>query len=437
MKQIIVNILIVALGLSFTDSSAQSLPELINTALQNNYQINIVKNQAEIAANNNVIGNTGQLPSVVLDGAANNSYNSARQVFSDESVREGNNAQNSSINFALLANWTLFDGMRVYAKRDQLAYLDRFGQVNSKFYIEQTVTDIVIAYYQLIYEKELLNNLKQSLSISSYRYKIEKKKREVGSGKTIDYGQALVDFQSDSILYLAQENEIKSLMIEINRVINSDLENEIEIRDDRITIAPMPQKDSLMSLVEANNYQLELKRLQELISESDLRMAKADRYPKIDLFGGYRYSESFSEVGFIQSNRNYGPTFGVTISYNLYKGGAINREIKNSRIVAENQTLGREQVNNDLNADILLLFAQYQSVMDRIALAESNVDAMNNVYTVAAEQLKTGAINGYDFRLTQQSLLRAEVSLLNLKFTLKSIEINLNRLSGRVLSSYL
>jgi outer membrane protein TolC len=437
MKQIIVKILIVALGFSFMDSSAQSLPELISTALQNNYQINIVKNQAEIASNNNVIGNTGQLPSVVLDGAATNSYNSTQQVFSDESVREGNNARNSSINFAVLANWTLFDGMRVYAKRDQLAYLDRFGQVNSKFYIEQTVTDIVIAYYQLIYEKELLDNLKQSLSISSFRYKIEKKKREVGSGKAIDYGQALVDFQSDSILYLAQENEIRSLMIEINRVLNSDLENQIVISDDNITIAPMPQKDSLLSLVEANNYALELKRLEELIAESDLRMAKADRYPKIDLFGGYRYSKSFAEVGFIQSNRNFGPTFGVTISYNLYKGGAVNREIKNSLIVTDNQTLQKEQVNSDLNAEVLHLYTQYESVMGRISLAENNVEAMNTVYSVAAEQLKTGAINGYDFRLTQQSLLRAEVTLLNLKFTLKAIEINLNRLSGRILSSYM
>ena len=75
--------------------------------------------------------------------------------------------------------------------------------------------------------------------------------------------------------------------------------------------------------------------------------------------------------------------------------------------------------------------------MERIALATNNVEAMNKVYRVAAEQLKTGAINGYDFRLTQQSLLRAEVTLLNLKFSLKAIEINLNRLSGRVLTSYL
>jgi outer membrane protein len=437
MKQIIVNILIIALGLSFTDSSAQSLPELINTALQNNYQINIVRNQSEIASNNNVIGNTGQLPSLSLDGAAANSYNSTQQVFSDESIREGSNARNSSINFALLANWTLFDGFRVYAKRDQLAYLDQFGQVNSKFYIEQTVSDIVTAYYQLIYEKELLDNLKQSLSISSFRYKIEKKKREVGSGQAIDFGQALVDYQSDSILYLAQENEIKSLMIEINRVLNIDLENEILISNDSITIAPMPQRDSLLGLVEANNYQLELKRLEELVSESVVRMAKADRYPKIDLFGGYRYSKSFAEVGFIQSNRNYGPTFGVTISYNLYKGGAVNREIKNTRIIAENQTLEREEVNTNLDADVLHLYTQYQSVMDRIALAVSNVEAMNRVYIVAAQQLQSGAINGYDFRLTQQSLLRAEVTLLNLRYTLKAIEINLNRLSGRVLSSYM
>ena len=142
-------------------------------------------------------------------------------------------------------------------------------------------------------------------------------------------------------------------------------------------------------------------------------------------------------MGFIQSNRNYGPTFGVTISYNLYKAGAVNREIKNTRIIAENQTLEREEVNTNLDADVLHLYTQYQSVMDRIVLAASNVEAMDKVYIVAAQQLQSGAINGYDFRLTQQSLLRAEVTLLNLRYTLKAIEINLNRLSGRVLSSYM
>ena len=62
---------------------------------------------------------------------------------------------------------------------------------------------------------------------------------------------------------------------------------------------------------------------------------------------------------------------------------------------------------------------------------------MTKVYKIAEEQLKQGAINGYDFRLTQMSLLNSELTLMQLQFALKAIEINLNRLSGRVLEVYL
>ncbi len=58
-------------------------------------------------------------------------------------------------------------------------------------------------------------------------------------------------------------------------------------------------------------------------------------------------------------------------------------------------------------------------------------------YKTAEEQLKQGSINGYDFRLTQLSLLNSELSLMQYQFTLKAIEVNLNRLSGKVLETYI
>jgi outer membrane protein TolC len=61
---------------------------------------------------------------------------------------------------------------------------------------------------------------------------------------------------------------------------------------------------------------------------------------------------------------------------------------------------------------------------------------MAKVYKTAEEQLKQGSINGYDFRLTQLSLLNSELTLMQLQFALKAIEINLNRLSGKVLEAY-
>lgn len=437
MKQITVKILAIITVFTISEGSAQTLQEMINTALTNNYQISIVKNEAQVATNNNVIGNTGVLPTVDLNGSYSNSFNNTKQEFADGTVREGSNAKNTNLNLSALANWTVFNGFNVYAKRNQLTYLEELGQLNSKFYIEQTVSDIVTAYHQLMYEQQLLKNYHQSLSISLFRLTLERKRKEVGAGKAMDYGQALVDYQTDSIRLLSQQNTIQALKIELNNVLSNELEKEITISNEGFKVLVIPTKDTLLQKVDEANSQLAQQRLQELIAETDLRMAKANRYPKIDLFAGYEYSKTTAAVGFVNSNQSYGPTVGVSISFNLYNGGATNREIKNTKLYAENTQLTKQQVNQQINADVLNFYNEYHSITTQIILAKSNVNEMTKVYNTAEEQLKKGAINGYDFRLTQLSLLNSELTLMQLQFALKAIEINLNRFSGTVLTSYL
>ncbi|MCO6500345.1 MAG: TolC family protein [Vicingus serpentipes] len=437
MKQITIKILAIITVFTISEGSAQSLQEMINTALTNNYQISIVKNEAQVAANNNVIGNTGVLPSVDLNGTYSNSFNNTKQEFADGTIREGSNAKNTNLNLSALANWTIFNGFNVYAKRDQLAYLEELGQLNSKFYIEQTVSDIVTAYHQLMYEQQLLKNYQQSLSISLFRLTLEKKRKEVGAGKAMDYGQALVDYQTDSIRLLSQQNAIQALKIELNYILNNQLEKEIMVSNEEFKVLVIPTKDTLLKKVDEANIQLAQQRLQELIAETDLRMAKANRYPKIDLFAGYQYSKTTAAVGFSNSNQNYGPTVGVSVSFNLYNGGATNREIKNIKLYAENTQLTKQQVNQQINTTVLNFYNEYNSITSQILLAKSNVKEMAKVYNTAEEQLKKGAINGYDFRLTQLSLLNSELNLMQLQFSLKAIEINLNRLLGIVLESYI
>ena len=83
------------------------------------------------------------------------------------------------------------------------------------------------------------------------------------------------------------------------------------------------------------------------------------------------------------------------------------------------------------------LYSQHISINERIVLAKNNVETIKKVYRAAKQQLSQGAINGYDFRLTQLKLLTSELSLTQLQFSLKAVEINLNRLTGSVVTTYM
>ncbi|WP_020530311.1 TolC family protein [Flexithrix dorotheae] len=437
MKRILNKIFVLAAIFIVSNGSAQTLQEFINTAIQNNYQIKIVKNESIIAENNNTLGNAGFLPSLDIAGGYSNSFNNTKQVFADGTIREGSGAKNTNLNMSALMNWTVFNGFRVFAKQDQLGYLQTLGELNSKFYIEQTVADITTAYYQLVYEKKILENFEQSLEISAFRLKIARKKQEIGSATIIDYGQAMVDYQTDSIRILAQQNTIQSLIIELNRIANNPLEQPIKIQNKTFEAKILPSIDSLKYLISENNNQLAQQRLQELIAETELRITQANRYPSVNLFAGFQYNKNTAEVGFSNSNQTFGPTIGVNVSFNLFNGGNTKREIKNNMLFAENSTLTKNQITNDVDANVLSSYYQYQSVTNQISLAQNNVAQMNKINATAQEQFKRGAINGYDFRLTQLILLENQLKLTQLQFTLKTIEINLNRLSGKILEVYL
>lgn len=440
MNQIIKYILAVATVVtSGTTLIAQSLPELINLALANNYQIRILKNEVAISENNNTWGNAGLVPTVNLDGTASTTFNNTQQNFADGSTKSGTMANSSNINLSLLANWTAFDGLAVYAKKKRFGYLEEIGQLNSKFYIDQTVADIATAYFQLIYANSLLEKYNESMQISKYRLNLEEQKKVYGAGNKLDKGQALVAYKNDSILFLKQTNNIKNLHLELNRILNNDLETPITSGADEksFDIMLIPNKDSIMIQAERNNQLLKIEMVNELISESNIRIAKANYYPQINLFGGLQFNQSTAEVGFIELNRNLGPTLGIKINFNLYNAGRTKIAVQNATLASENSTLNRKDVQVNINAEILTMYYQYESLLNRIELAKSNVITMKEVYKIAEKQLSEGEINGYDFRTVQLSLLNAQIIEIQEQFTLKLIEINLNRITGRILVEYL
>src|SRR5690606_7721308 len=112
-------------------ASAQELltaEEAVRIALENNYSIQIARNELEIDRTGVSWGNAGILPSVGLTGTSSNSIQSTRQTRADGNIVEVDNARNNNLNYGVVADWTLFDGFRMFARYDQLKELENLGE---------------------------------------------------------------------------------------------------------------------------------------------------------------------------------------------------------------------------------------------------------------------------------------------------------------------
>lgn len=418
-------------------SFGQTLQQFIQVTLENNYDLRIVQKESDIATNNNTLGNAGFLPVLDVGGQYTISNNNTAQQFFNGESTEGDGAKNTNLSSDVALNWTVFDGMNMFANRDRLTALESIGSANVKFFIDQTVSDMARVYYQIIKENRVLGILNSSLEVSRYRYRLENARKNVGAGTALDYNQALVDYRADSSLIIEQKAVIRQLEIQLNEIANRNLTDSL-VHDNAIPLVDeLPGAEELTQIALENNKNLESFRLNELVAESEERIARSFKYPQIDLFGSYNYNRSTAEVGFLKSNRSYGPQVGIRVRMNLYNGGNFNREIRNASYFREIAGMDREALELNIRSLILQQVERYRAFLARLEISEANVVSAGLALNVARAQLNEGAITGVDFRITQVTLISAENNREEILYNLKAAEIDLLRLMGQVTEYFL
>src|SRR5690554_7788131 len=122
--------LVVILSINKTTNAQQvlSLEEAVNIALQNNYDIRLQNQQLAISENNVSLGNAGILPNANATFNNSGSVLDSRQVRSDGSIQERTGAKNSNLNYGVGLNWTVFDGLGMFARYEQLKELEKLGE---------------------------------------------------------------------------------------------------------------------------------------------------------------------------------------------------------------------------------------------------------------------------------------------------------------------
>ena len=409
-----------------------TLQGLINKALDENYQIQIYRNLTEAASNSNTVGNAGILPIVDLTGEARNEINNSRQEFLSGETQNANNAQNTSLSGSIGARWIVFDGLAMFARKKQLEELELLSQADKRFYIEQTVADISVIYYQLLQENQLLNAYQKSLEVSQTRVKFERRAVDVGSSDMLDLQLALVDRNTDSSMVLQQEARIQELSISLNRIINQKLTTSINPADS-IQLKSDMSLVNLIKEAKENNAQLNQQQLNELIALSETKIRKGELFPEIELFGNYSYNRQQNEVGFLSSRRSYGPDFGIRVRFNLFSGGQRQIARENASIALENEEILYEDLSQEVEASIRTAYIRWSNSLKQISLEQESVSAALQALEIAAKQYEIGEITNIDFRLIQLNAINARTRLLEAQYLAKSREIEMLRMSGRLL----
>lgn len=418
-------------------SNAQTvidLNEVIRVGLENNYDLKISRNEQQISDNNVTPGNAGFLPSVGL-----NSGYSVRQSNSDQFPADGSetvstrNSGTQTLDAGLNLNWTIFEGFKVQTNYKRLQELRSVGELNTRLAVENFIADISAEYYNYVRQTLQMQNLRQAVNLSRERLRIVEARYQIGSLSRLDLQQARVDFNTDSSQLIQQYEVLHSSRIRLNEMMGTDnVEQQFMAADITISFNSMLSKSELFDNMMKVNAVLLLTEKNKLLSELDLKALQSRNYPYLRLNGGYGFTHFDYNKGSLSKQRNWGPSVGVTLGFDIFDGFNRSREQKNARIRISSRELLVERQKLMLQSDFANMWLAYQNNILLTNLEKESLENAQINYEIAMDRYKLGDLSGILLREAQVGLLQAEQRLLTAQYNTKLYEISLLQISGKI-----
>ncbi len=422
-------LLFIVLTIPFVGKAQQQLTlrNAVDTALRNNFDIQISKNYVEIATMNNTYGVAGGLPYVSANAGDNGSITTLNQNFSDGTESNVSNKGENAVNAGVSAGIVLFNGFKITATKERLSRLQNLSEIQLNQQIQNTIADIMITYFDIIRQNNYLKIIQNTLAVSKQKMDIINVKKNVGMTDAVEMLQAQTDVNSAEQLLVIQKTIIEQNKSDLLLLINAKKQMEFSVSD-TIIIDQSLQLDSIISYLNRNPQYLGAEQ-KILINEQIVKEVSSQRYPSIKLNAGYDFYQASLNKGTISLNQNYGPTAGVNMQIPIFNGNIYKTQKDVAKINVTNSKLEMESLQNSLTTQATKLYRTYSTTLQQIDSQRKNFEMTKQLVDVVMQQFHVSQATILDVRAAQTSFETAAYLLVNLLYSAKVAEIELKQLT--------
>ncbi len=406
-----------------------SLSDAVAIALKNSYNIQLAKNNVEIATINNHLGIAGGLPTVNATINDVENITTINQKFPDPSrdvTRSGVSSNNMNSN--VTAGILLFNGFRVKAAKQRLDELQKMNQDMLNAQIQSTMASVITSYYDVVRQQNLFSTINKSIEVSQQRIDIINSRKEVGLANNADLYQAQIDLNA-----LVQSKQAQQLIIDQGKTNllslifvspdSSVVINDTIVVDEKINF-------SQLKTLALKNPQVLAAEQQIKINELIERETAALRVPTLRANTGFNFSNTKSGAGFILENRSYGPFLGINLAIPIYNGLINKKQQQVAEINTRNAKVQRDQFLLDIETGAVRTYQAYANTLAQLKTAKQNQLLSKQLLDLVMQRFQLGQATIIDVKLAQQSFENESYRLVNLAFTAKVAEVELKRLAN-------
>jgi outer membrane protein len=407
------------------------LHDAVSIALKNSFNLQIGKNNVDIAAINNNYGIAGGLPYVVGTATDNQQITSIVQKYSDPTYnKSSNNASANVLAIGLTGSVLLYNGQRVVTAKGRLGVIEDQAkqQLNSRVLV--LAYNVMLKYYDIVRQQSYAKTLQLSIDASKQKLDIVKAQQAVGLANNADFFQAQVDLNTQTQNLQAQQLIIDQDKTDLLTLLTLNPDSTIMIRD-TIIVEKNIQLNPILDAVQQNP-DIVAANQQVIINQHIEKEVAALRYPSLSFSAGYNLASTKNAAGFSLLNEAYGPFAGVNLAVPIFNGTVYKRQQQIAGINSRNAELLKDTLALGYASIVIKNFQAYQNNLQQLEMAVQNYDLSSKLLNLVVQRFQLRQATIVDVKNAQQSFENAGFLLVNVSYAAKSAEIQLKRLGNQL-----
>lgn len=395
----------------------QNLQQLIDSALVNNKELNILMQKVN-RSQNEIQAKTGEyLPNVGIGAGADldkvGKYTRNGAVEENLNIREDEKFPEPLTNykFGLYSTWEL-DVWKKLRNTKKVAVMEYMASQEGRNYlVTNLVAEIASSYYELIALDSQLKNLEQNIEIQKNALEIVKLLKE--SARTTQLAvkrfEAEVQKNQSEIYNLKQdiietENKINFLVGRTPRPIIRSTSNFLQMQPKVVQVG-LPA-DILENRPDIKKAQIEME-----AAKLNVKVAKANFYPSFGLKAGVGY-EAFNPKFLLSTPTSLLYSLAGEAIMPLVNRKAIKAEYKNASAKQIQTVYEYEQTILNAYTEVVNQMSKIDNLQQSFKLKDDQVKALNESIDIANQLFQSARADYMEVLLTQRDALEAKTALI-------------------------
>lgn len=411
------------------------LTALIETAVANNKEVNILAQRITMAANE-VTARQGEYKPFVNFGAGVEvekvgRYTRNGAVEESLEIKEGKAFPDPLKNtqFGLYSSWEL-DVWKKLRNATKVASMEYMASIEGKnFLITNLVAEVANAYYEVIALDNQLQNLEQNIEIQKNALSVTRDLQQYARATSLAVKRFEAEVKKNESKRYAIKQEITQLENRINFLLGRTPQPIERNTGGFMTLQSRVMQTGVPSQLLQNRPDIRKAELELAAADLNIAVAKANFYPSFAIKAG---------IGFQAFNPKYLLNTPVSLMYSL-AGDVMAPLVNRNAITAAYKNASAAQIETafDYEQTIINAYAEVSNQVSNIDNLEKNyqlkttqVAALTDSVEVASQLFKSARADYLEILLTQREALEAKNELIETKQQQIAAVINLYRALG-------